>query len=63
MIFSYGASPDDLKEAIKLIASKKIDAGKMITHRVKLSDIRKGFKIASESKKSLKVVVVPDSDI
>jgi threonine dehydrogenase-like Zn-dependent dehydrogenase len=35
----------------------------MITHRVKLSDIRKGFKIASESKESLKVVVVPDSDV
>src|SRR4030043_2053134 len=28
VIFSYGASPDDLKEAIKLIASKKIDVGK-----------------------------------
>ena len=63
VIFSYGASPDDLKEAIKLIASKKIDAGKMITHRVKLSDIRKGFQIASEAKESLKVVVVPDSDV
>jgi L-iditol 2-dehydrogenase len=61
--FSYGASPDDLKEAIRLIASKKIVAGKMITHRVKLSDIRKGFQIASESKESLKVVVVPDNDI
>jgi L-iditol 2-dehydrogenase len=61
--FSYGASPDDLKEAIKLIASKKIDAGRMITHRVKLSDISKGFQIASESKESLKVVVVPDSDV
>jgi L-iditol 2-dehydrogenase len=63
VIFSYGASPDDLKEAIKLIASKKIDVGKMITHSVKLSDVRKGFKIASESKESLKVVVVPDSDV
>jgi len=61
--FSYGASPDDIKKAIKLIASKKIDAGKMITHRVKLSDISKGFKLASESKESLKVVVVPDSDV
>jgi L-iditol 2-dehydrogenase len=59
--FSYGASPDDLKEAIKLISSKKIDAERMITHRVKLSDIRKGFQIASESKESLKVVVIPDN--
>lgn len=59
--FSYGASPDDIKEAIKLIASKKIEVGEMITHRVKLSDISKGFQIASESKESLKVVVIPDN--
>ena len=61
VIFSYGASPDDLKEAIKLIDKKIINVGKMITHRVKLSDIRKGFKLARQNQKSsLKVVVVPD---
>jgi L-iditol 2-dehydrogenase len=58
---SYGASPDNLNKAIKLIASKKINVRKMITHKVKLSDIRKGFQIASESKESLKVVVIPDN--
>jgi L-iditol 2-dehydrogenase len=60
---SYGASPDDLKKAIKLIVNKRINVRKMITHKVKLSDIRKGFQIASEAKESLKVVVVPDSDV
>jgi L-iditol 2-dehydrogenase len=60
---SYGASPDDLKKAIKLIVNKRINVRKMITHKVKLSDIRKGFQIASEAKESLKVIVVPDSDV
>lgn len=57
---SYGASPNDLKEAINIISNKKIDIGKMITHKIRLSDIVKGFKLASEGKKSLKVVIIPD---
>jgi L-iditol 2-dehydrogenase len=57
---SYGASPDDLKEAINLISNKKINARKMITHRIKLSNIVEGFKLASEGNTSLKVVIIPD---
>ncbi|MDH5203841.1 MAG: alcohol dehydrogenase catalytic domain-containing protein [Nitrospirota bacterium] len=62
LLFSYGAAPDDLKKAIELIKSNRINVGKMITHRVALSHIGEGFKLASESKTSLKVIVVPDSD-
>ncbi len=58
--FSYGASPADLKEAIALIKDGRINAQKMVTHRVKLSNIQQGFKIASEPSNSLKVIVVPD---
>jgi len=58
--FSYGASPDDLREAIELIESSKIDVKKMITHRVPLSSILKGFQLVTEAKNSLKVVVVPN---
>jgi len=60
--FSYGAAPDDLQKAIKLINSGSINARKMITHRVALSDIQHGFQIASEAKTSLKVIVIPDED-
>lgn len=61
LTFSYGASPDDLKEAIEFISSGKINAKKMITHTVQLSNIQQGFQIASESSNSLKVVVVPNA--
>jgi L-iditol 2-dehydrogenase len=61
--FSYGASSDDLQEAIKLIDSGRVNVRKMITHRISLSAISQGFKLASEAKTSLKVVIVPDNDI
>jgi len=63
LTFSYGAAPNDLQEAIELIENGRIDVRKMVTHRVALSDIQKGFKLASEAKTSLKVVVVPDSNV
>jgi len=58
--FSYGAAPDDLKQAINLIDSGMINVREMITHRVPLSSITQGFKLVAEAKNSLKVVVVPD---
>jgi L-iditol 2-dehydrogenase len=57
--FSYGADPQHLKEALELIESGRINVRDMITHRIKLSDIQKGFKLVSEAKESLKVVIVP----
>lgn len=61
--FSYGASPDDIQKAISLIKKRRVNVERMITHRIPLSDIGKGFQLASEAKTSLKVVLVPDQDI
>ncbi|HCL81430.1 MAG TPA: alcohol dehydrogenase [Nitrospiraceae bacterium] len=58
--FSYGAGPDDLKAAMEMIRSGAINAKKMISHTIPLSDIQKGFKLVSEAKDSLKVVIIPD---
>ncbi len=59
IVSSYGAAPVDLQEAFELISDGRIDVKDMITHRLKLEDIRKGFKIAGEAKDSLKVVLIP----
>jgi L-iditol 2-dehydrogenase len=59
IVSSYGAAPVDLEEALRLIKDGKIDVKSLITHRLKLDDIQKGFKIAGEAKDSLKVIVVP----
>jgi L-iditol 2-dehydrogenase len=62
-IFSYGASHHDIRDAMDLINSGSVKVKKMITHIIPLSDIREGFRLATEAKNSLKVVVVPDKDI
>ena len=57
IVSSYGAAPVDLDEALGLISDGRIDVSDMITHRLKLEDIQKGFKITGEAKDSLKVVL------
>jgi len=56
---SYGAAPIDLEEAFELIKDKKINVKDMITHKLPLDKVQEGFKIVSESKDSLKVVLEP----
>jgi L-iditol 2-dehydrogenase len=59
IVSSYGAAPVDLEEALELIMNGTINVKDMITDRVRLEDIQKGFKIAGGAGNSLKVVVVP----
>lgn len=59
IVSSYGAAPVDLEEALELIRNGTINVKDMITDRVRLEDIQKGFKIAGGAGNSLKVVVVP----
>ena len=54
---SYGAAPQDLEEALDLIKLKKVNVKDMITHKLPLDKIQEGFKIVSDAKESLKVVL------
>ncbi|MBL7054316.1 zinc-binding dehydrogenase [Candidatus Woesearchaeota archaeon] len=56
---SYGAAPKDLQESLDLIKSKKINVKNLITHKLPLDKIQEGFKIVSDAKESLKVVLEP----
>ncbi|MBI5206826.1 MAG: alcohol dehydrogenase catalytic domain-containing protein [Candidatus Firestonebacteria bacterium] len=56
---SYGAAPIDIEESLKLIKNNKIDVLRMITHIIPLEKIQEGFKIASDARESLKVVLIP----
>lgn len=56
---SYGAAPSDLERSLDLIKSKKINVKTMITHCLPLGEIQEGFKILSDAKESLKVVLQP----
>ena len=56
---SYAASPSDIKAAIELIRAKRVNVKDMITHRLSLEDAGKGFKLVSEAKESIKVIIKP----
>lgn len=59
LISSYGAADDDLEEALALIKNKRVNIEAMITHKLPLEKIQEGFRIVSEAKESLKVVLKP----
>jgi L-iditol 2-dehydrogenase len=56
---SYGAAPADLETALALIAAQKINVKDTITQVLPLAQIQEGFKIVTEAKESLKVVLEP----
>ena len=56
---SYGAAPEDLVEAIKLIGSRKVNMLDLITHKLPLDRAQEGFNLVAEAKQSLKVVLLP----
>lgn len=56
---SYGAGPADLAIALELLKNKRVNVKDMITHRLSLSEAGLGFKLVSEGKESLKVIIEP----
>ena len=60
---SYGAAPQDLETALDFIKRRKINVEDMITHRLPLRETGKGFKIVSEAKESIKVIIAPDTKL
>jgi len=59
LMTSYAAAPGDLKQAMSLIASKKVDVEDMITHRLPLAETQKGFQLVAAGGDSLKVIIEP----
>ncbi|MCX6819128.1 MAG: hypothetical protein NT129_03980 [Candidatus Aenigmarchaeota archaeon] len=56
---SYGAGPNDLKEALKLISNSKINVNDMITHSLGLAETGLGFKLVAGAGESVKVIIKP----
>lgn len=59
IVFSYAAVTQDITEAIELLRTKKINVADMITHRLGLSDIQKGFDLVARADRSIKVIIHP----
>jgi L-iditol 2-dehydrogenase len=56
---SYYCGPPDIETAINLIETGKIAVDDMITARLPLQDVAKGFRMVIEGKESLKVIIKP----
>jgi len=56
---SYYCGPPDIVEAIGLLETGKIEVEDMITHRLPLKDVARGFELVMDGKKSIKVIIKP----
>lgn len=59
IITSYYCGPPDIETAINLIETETITVDDMITARLPLQDVAKGFQMVMEGKASLKVIIKP----
>ena len=59
IVHSYAGPPADMRTALSLIASRKVDVGSMITHRLALGDTARGFELTARGEQSMKVIVQP----
>ncbi len=56
---SYAGPPQELLQAIELLAAGRIETGKMVTHRLGLGEIARGFELVGKGGKSIKVIIEP----
>lgn len=59
IVTSYAASPDDLRESIELLQSRRVVVGDMITHRLGLAEAGRGFELVAGARDSIKVIIDP----
>ncbi len=60
---SYGAAPNDLDEALRVLTTGKLNVKDMITHRLPMRDAQEGFRLMSKAGESLKVIIEPNSNL
>jgi L-iditol 2-dehydrogenase len=59
ILTSYYCGPPDITEAMNLLESGRITVDDLVTHRLRLTDIAKGFQLVSEGRESIKVIIKP----
>ena len=60
ILTSYYCGPPDIIEAMKLIEWRNIVVDDLITHRLPLTDIVKGFQLVTDGRESIKVIIKPN---
>ena len=60
IIYDTYCGHPDIIEAIKLIEWRNIVVDDLITHRLALIDIVKGFQLVTDGRESIKVIIKPN---
>ena len=63
ILTSYYCGPPDIVEAIDLMNTGTIIVDDLITHKLALSDIVKGYRLVVEGRESIKVIITPDENV
>ena len=61
VLTSYYCGPDDIRDAIEILATGRIDVRDMITNRLPLEKTAEAFRLVQQGGESLKVIVHPNS--
>lgn len=59
VVSTYAGCPVDIERAIELLASGRIAVDDMISHRLPLDEIERGFRLVWEGTESVKVIIKP----
>jgi L-iditol 2-dehydrogenase len=59
ILTSYYCGPPDIEEAMGLLAARRVDVDRLITHRLPLEDIVRGFRLVMEGQEAIKVIIRP----
>jgi L-iditol 2-dehydrogenase len=59
ILTSYYCGPPDIEDAMALLAAGAIDVETMITHRLPLEDIVRGFELVMSGEEAVKVIIKP----
>ena len=62
ILTSYYCGPPDIQEAIELLAGGAIEVERMITHRLPLEDIVRGFQLVMGGEEAVKVIIKPHGE-
>ncbi len=62
VLTSYYCGPPDIQEALRMLAAGAVDVDSMITHRLGLDEIVRGFELVQEGGDAVKVIIRPHGD-